>query len=114
MIPSMATLEVVASQRADCPAGAQVMVQTMALQEMENDFQARLDDGLHVLYSQQGKDGLPTAPPTTAVEQPALSLSAPSAASLGAELQGLQAQANKAEANIAQTVLSAQATTNQP
>jgi hypothetical protein len=114
MIPSMATLEVVASLRADCPAGAQVMVQTLALQEMENDFQARLDDGLHVLYSQQGKDGLPTAPPTTAVEQPDLSLPAPSAASLGAELQGLQAQANKAEANIAQTVLSAQATTNQP
>ena len=81
---------------------------------MENDFQAQLDDGLHVLYSQQGKDGLPAAPATTVTEQPAPADAAPSAAELAAELQGLQTKANQAEAHLPQTMMSAQAAANQP
>ncbi|MGD0548182.1 MAG: hypothetical protein ABR991_10210 [Terracidiphilus sp.] len=107
-------LEVVSSQRADCPVGVHVMLTTVALQEMENNFQAHLDDGLHMLYSQQDKDGLPAAPSTTVTEQPASADPASSAASLGAELQSLQTQANRAEAQVTQTLQSAQTDSNQP
>jgi hypothetical protein len=107
-------LEVTASQRGDCPMGVQVMLSTVTLQGMENDFQAHLDDGLHLLYSQQGKDGLPVAPPTTATGQPDPAGPAASSADLSAQIQGLQTQANRAEAQITQTVLSTQAATNQP
>jgi hypothetical protein len=89
-------------------------VQTVALQEMENSFQAQLDDGLHLMYSQQGKNGLPAAPPSTAAEQPLPADPAESTASLSTELMQLQRQANQAEAQITQTVMSAQTTTNQP
>jgi hypothetical protein len=111
-IPSFASLEVVASQRGDCPAGVQVGVQTIALQEMENNFQAQLDDGLQMLYSQQGKDGLPAAPPSTLAEQPAAADLPPETANVGVLLQGLLSQANRAEAQIAQTVMSAPAVPN--
>jgi len=107
-------LEVESSQRGDCPAGVQLTLPSLALQEMENDFQAQLDDGLHVLYSQEGEDGLPAAPATTVTEQPAPVDGAPSAAELAAELQDLQAQANQAEAHLTQTVMTAQAAANQP
>jgi hypothetical protein len=106
-------LEVVSSQRGDCPTGVELTLPSLALQEMENDFQAQLDDGLHLLYSQQGKDGLPAAPPATVTEQPALADAAPTAAELRAELQSLQTQANQAEAHLAQTVMTAQAAANQ-
>jgi hypothetical protein len=114
--PAFATgeLEVESSQRGDCPAGVQLTLPSLALQEMENDFQAQLDDGLHVLYSQQGKDSLPAAPATTVAEQPAPADAAPTASELAAELQGLQAQANQAEAHLTQTVMTAQAAANQP
>jgi hypothetical protein len=112
--PALVFLEVAASQRMDCPAGVQVGVQTVALQEMENSFQAQLDDGLHLMYSQQGKNGLPAAPPSTAAEQPLPADPAESTASLSTELMQLQRQANQAEAQITQTVMSAQTTTNQP
>jgi hypothetical protein len=103
---------VVASQRGDCPAGVQVGVQTIALQEMENNFQAQLDDGLQMLHSQQGKDGLPAEPPSTLVEQPAATDLPPATANVGVLLQGLLAQANRAEAQIGQTVMSAPTVSN--
>ncbi|MGD0801967.1 MAG: hypothetical protein ABR906_11685 [Terracidiphilus sp.] len=113
-IPFTVFLEVMASQRADCPAGVQVSVPTLALQEMENDFQAQLDDGLHALYSQQGTNGLPAAPPITVAPPPAaLADPSPSATELVVELQSLQLQANHAEANVAQMVSSSQTAVNQ-
>jgi len=111
-IPSFASLEVVASQRGDCPAGAQVGVQTIGLQEMENNFQAQLGDGLQMLHSQQGKDGLPAAPPSTLAEQPAAADLPAETANVGVLLQGLLARADQAEAQIGQTVMSAPTVTN--
>jgi hypothetical protein len=111
---STGELEVVSSQRGDCPVGVELTLPSLALQEMENDFQGQLVDGLHVLYSQQGKDGLPSSPPTTVIEQPAAADAAPGAAELSAQLQSLQTEANQAEAHLAQTVMSVQAATNQP
>jgi hypothetical protein len=111
-IPSFASLEVVASQRGDCPAGVQVGVQTIALQEMENNFQAQLDDGLQMLHSQQGKDGLPAAPPSTLAEQPSTVDLPPETANVNVLLQGLLAKADRAEAQIEQAVMSAPTVTN--
>jgi hypothetical protein len=111
-IPSFASLEVVASQRGDCPAGTQVGVQTIALQEMENNFQAQLDDGLQMLHSQQGKDGLPAAPPSTLAQQSAEADLSPETANVGVLLQGLLAKADRAEAQIGQTVMSAPTVSN--
>jgi hypothetical protein len=111
-IPSYSSLEVVASQLGDCPTGVQVVVQTIALQEMENNFQAQLDDGLQMLNSQQGKDGLPSAPPSTLAEQSAAADLPPETADVGILLQGLLAKADRAEAQIGQTVMSAPTVTN--
>jgi hypothetical protein len=113
-IPPSGVLEIISSQRADCPAGVQVILTTVELQDMENDFQAQLDDGLHALHSRQGTDGLPVAPSTTETQQPALADPAASLASLSAQLQALQEQANQAETHVTQTVMSAQTATNQP
>jgi hypothetical protein len=113
-IPLAGDLEVVSSQRGDCPAGVHVRLSTMALEGMVNDFQAQLDDGLHELYSQQGKNGLPAAPPTAEAQQPAAANPAPGADDLSAQLQSLQAQANRAEADVAQMVASAPTTPSQP
>jgi hypothetical protein len=57
-----AELSVIASRRSDCPADARVNVPLDQLEEMENSFRARLDDGLQTLYSQQGQNGLPAIP----------------------------------------------------
>jgi hypothetical protein len=65
-----------------------------------------------MLYSQQGKDGLPAAPPSTLAEQPAAADLPPETANVGVLLQGLLSQANRAEAQIAQTVMSAPAVPN--
>jgi hypothetical protein len=68
--PPHAKLTVVASRRADCPADARVNVPLDQLEEMENSFRARLDDGLQALYAQQKQNGLPAIPDSvTAVPQ---------------------------------------------
>jgi hypothetical protein len=115
-IAPIAFLEVEAGQRADCPGGAQVAVQTTALGEMENNFQAQLDDGLHLLSSEQGKNGLPAAPASAPIAaQTSVSAALlPDAADVRGELLEVQAQADQAEAQIAKTVMSAQTALNQP
>ena len=68
--PPRAKLTVVASRRSDCPADARVNVPLEQLEEMENSFRARLDDGLQALYTQQKQNGLPAMPDSvTAVPQ---------------------------------------------
>jgi hypothetical protein len=55
-------LVVVASRRGDCPAGTPVLISLDALQEMENAFRVRLNDGLAALRQLQGRNGMPAAP----------------------------------------------------
>ena len=67
-----AKLTVVASRRSDCPADTRTNVPLDQLEEMENGFRARLDDGLQTLYGQQGQNGLPTIPNSGAATAQAL------------------------------------------
>lgn len=55
-------LEVTASRKRDCPVQTKVRIPIDRLQDMDNNFRARLDDGMAVLYDINGKQGLPTAP----------------------------------------------------
>jgi hypothetical protein len=112
-------LEVMASLRGDCPAGFQVQVPTTALQEMENNFESRLDDGMQVLFNRQGKDNLPPAPAAalqpvdstspTAPADPSSQPATPSPADLTAQLQALLSQAKQTQLEFTQTMLTAQA-----
>ncbi len=58
-----AQLHVVSNKQADCPAGQQVTLAIQDLEDMHNQFQAHIDDGLKTLAAKQGQNGLPPAPP---------------------------------------------------
>jgi hypothetical protein len=99
-----ASLRVVASQRYDCPAGAQVTVSLQNLQEMQNDLRAELDDALAALSGGQGQNGLPPAPPAAlAPPRPGMPAIPPADPGLDAMLAAEQRQADQAEANVEQT-----------
>jgi len=107
--PAFDQLEVMASQRGDCPAGTQVRMNINDLQEMEDNFEARLDDGLQLLHSKQGKDGIPAAPTADLTASAPPPADGPGAAELSAQLEVLESDANRAAAQLTQTVLAAQA-----
>jgi hypothetical protein len=60
-----ADVRVASSHRQDCPTGVMVTVSLPDLQEMQNSLRAQLDAGLGDLRSNQGKGGLPSAPPAS-------------------------------------------------
>jgi len=49
---------VASSQRNDCTSGSQVAVAVQDLQDMHNDFQAKISEGLGKLAENQGRTGL--------------------------------------------------------
>jgi len=51
----------------ECQSGGAVSVNLTDLQEMQNHLRETIDTGLKELQSKQGKDGLPTAPPSAQV-----------------------------------------------
>jgi len=53
---------VASSQKNDCASGAQVAVAVQDLQDMHNDFRAKITEGLGKLAENQGKNGLPSGP----------------------------------------------------
>ena len=59
---SFVQLQVASSKRMDCPSGILVNVSLPDLQEMQNNFQAKVEAGLGKLRDDQGHAGLPTAP----------------------------------------------------
>ena len=59
---SFVQLRVASSKRADCPAGILVSVSLPDIQEMQNNFQARVESGLGELQNGQGQAGMPGAP----------------------------------------------------
>jgi hypothetical protein len=56
------TVLVSSSQKGDCSSGAQVPVAVQDLQDMQNDFRAKIDDGLTQMAANQGKNGMPAGP----------------------------------------------------
>ena len=61
---------VASSQRNDCAAGTQVAVAVTNLQDMHNDFRAKLSEGLGTLAENQGKNGIPAGPPAASKPNP--------------------------------------------
>ncbi len=58
----VASLRVASSKKMDCPAGVQVTVSLQDLQDMEDNFHEQIEQGLGVLQTTQGHDGVPAAP----------------------------------------------------
>ncbi len=106
---STADLTVASSRRADCPAGIQVTVSLQNLQEMQNNFRAQLDAGLHSLHDQQGHSGLPGAPQSAIAPPPIPAPDVPpDSENIQALLQAQQQQANLAEKQLTQLAFAAQ------
>jgi hypothetical protein len=65
----IAELRVASSKKMDCPAGVQVTVSLQNLQDMQDNFREQIEQGLGVLHTTQGHNGLP-ATPADAVQIP--------------------------------------------
>jgi hypothetical protein len=63
-------LRVASSKRRDCPAGVRVSVSLTDLQEMQNSFLTHTEEGLRKLHDNQGRAGLPSAPPDVVAAPP--------------------------------------------
>ena len=61
---------VASSQRNDCAAGTQLIFAVVDLQDMHNDFRAKISEGLSQLAQNQGKNGIPAGPPPAAKPNP--------------------------------------------
>ncbi len=93
-------VSVASSKSGDCGAGKTVAVSVDDLQEMHNQFQQQLDDGLKTLASKQGTGGLPKSPDTSTtasdVPPPAPDKSA------GQTIEDQQKAADQTEAQVIQ------------
>ena len=58
----IAELRVASSKKMDCPAGVQVTVSLQNLQDMQDNFREQIEQGLGVLHTTQGHNGLPVTP----------------------------------------------------
>jgi hypothetical protein len=96
-------LRVASSKRTDCPAGVLVSVSLTDLQEMQNSFQAQIEAGLGTLRDNQGRNGLPSAPPdaVAAPPRPVTGLAPFSAADSAVALDQQREQADQAEKQAA-------------
>jgi hypothetical protein len=93
----MVNVKVASSKRSDCPTGQSVAIAVADLQEMHNQFRAKIDSGLKTLADNQGKNGLPPAPDT---QTSAGEVPVPEADAVRADLQKLQAVADQTEADV--------------
>ncbi len=57
-----AEVKVLASRGSSCPKGSYISVRTSDLQEMQNNMQATIDQGMAKLQAEQGRDGIPSLP----------------------------------------------------
>jgi len=97
---------VTSSQSGDCSSGAQVAVSVQDLQDMHNNFAAKIDAGLQKLAHNQGNDGIPTGPAAGRQANP--DAQAQPDLTAMAELQQLQQAADQAEAEVKEALRSEQ------
>jgi hypothetical protein len=89
---------VASSQRNDCSSGTQVAVAVQDLQDMHNDFRAKISEGLGKLAENQGKNGLPKGPASGSKANPAGQ--AQPDLTVEAELKAQQDEAGQAEKEV--------------
>lgn len=97
------TVKVTSSKRSDCPTGQKVAISVQDLQEMHNQFRAKIDSGLKMLAENQGKNGLPNAPDT---QTSAGEVPPPTADMVRVDLQKVQAEADQTEVDAKKQVSS--------
>ena len=105
-------VDVKASRRGDCAVGIRVRVPIVALEEMENDFEARLDNGLRILVGADAPDvpgsGNLPAPSASMLEtapEPVLAdLPQEPTVNPSAQLLLLQTEADQAEAQMTRSL----------
>ena len=93
-------VSVASSQRNDCAAGTQIAVAVTDLQDMHNDFRAKVSEGLATLAENQGKKGLPSGP--SADSKPNPNGQAQPDLSVEAALKAQQEEASQAESDVQQ------------
>ncbi len=91
---------VTSNQKGDCQSGAQVAVSVQDLQDMHNDFAAKIDSGLQKLADTQGKNGIPAGPAAGGQKNPDGTASADLTAA--ADLQQQQDAADQTEKEVKQ------------
>jgi len=89
---------VASSQRNDCTSGSQVAVAVLDLQDMHNDFQAKISEGLGKLAENQGKNGIPAGP--AAGSKPNPNGKAQPDLTVEADLKAQQDEASQAEKEV--------------
>lgn len=89
---------VTSNQKGDCQSGAQVAVSVQDLQDMHNDFAAKIDAGLQKLADNQGKKGIPAGPAAGGQKNPDGTASADLTAA--ADLQQQEQIADRTESEI--------------
>ena len=89
---------VASSQRNDCASGSQVAVAVLDLQDMHNDFQAKISEGLGKLAENQGKNGIPAGPAAGAKPNP--NGQAQPDLTVEADLKAQQDEAGQAEKEV--------------
>jgi hypothetical protein len=89
---------VTTSQKSDCPSGTQLAVAVQALQDMHNDFQAKISEGLGKLADNQGKNGMPSGPAAGA--KPNAAGQAQPDLTIEADLKAQQDEATIAEKDV--------------
>jgi hypothetical protein len=89
---------VASSQRNDCASGSQVAVAVQDLQDMHNDFQAKISEGLGKLAENQGKNGIPAGPAAGAKANP--NGQAQPDLTVEADLKAQQDEAGQAEKEV--------------
>jgi len=90
----------VSSQRNDCAVGTQVAVPVTDLQNMHNDFRAKLSEGLGKLAENQGRNGIPSGPPADSKPNP--NGQAQPDSTVEAALKAQQVEASQAESDVQQ------------
>ena len=63
-------VNVVTSKAGDCPANTSTQLEVSTLQEMHNQFQEQIDDGVATLADSEGRDGIPAGPVANASPVP--------------------------------------------
>jgi hypothetical protein len=91
---------VASSQRNDCAVGTQVAVPVTDLQNMHNDFRAKLSEGLGKLAENQGRNGIPSGPPADSKPNP--NGQAQPDSTVEAALKAQQVEASQAESDVQQ------------
>lgn len=94
----------VSSQKGDCSSGAQVPVAVQDLQDMQNDFRAKIDDGLSQMAQNQGKKGMPASPSTDKTASPDGQVQAD--LTVGDDLKSQQQSADQTEQDVKQAASS--------